>query len=100
MGCLLALLARVALLVVWLATPLVARAFQSGWVLPLLGILFLPITTLAYIGVYAIAGTVEGWAWLLVVLGFLFDLGTHGSGAYANRQRIRGNDSARGNSPA
>lgn len=90
MGCLLALFARVALLVVWLATPLVTRAFQGGWLLPLLGLFFLPITTLAYVAVYAIAGSVTGWAWLLIVLAFLFDLGTHSSGAYANRRRMTG----------
>jgi hypothetical protein len=89
-GCLLALLARVALLVVWLATPLVTRAFHGGWILPLLGLIFLPITTLAYVAVYAVAGGVTGWAWLLVVLGLLFDLGTHSSGAYANRRRVQG----------
>ncbi len=44
MSWLIALFARVALLVVWLATPLVNRAFQGGWILPLLGILILPIT--------------------------------------------------------
>src|SRR5689334_13413455 len=99
MGCLLALFARVALLVVWLATPLVTRTFQGGWVLPLLGLIFLPITTLVYIAVYATAGGVTGWAWLLVALGFLFDLGTHSSGAYANRHRLRGHPSARSGLP-
>ncbi|HEX6121837.1 MAG TPA: hypothetical protein VFY89_01690, partial [Ktedonobacterales bacterium] len=67
MGCLLALLARVALLVVWLTTPLVTRAFSGGWLLPLLGILFLPLTTLAYVLVYAYGHGVTGWAWLWVV---------------------------------
>jgi hypothetical protein len=90
MGCVVAFLARVGLLVVWLATPLVTRAFQGGWLLPLLGIIFLPITTLAYVVVYALGNGVSGWAWLWVVLAFLVDLGTHSSGAYANRHRIRG----------
>jgi len=88
MGCFLALLARVGLLVVWLSTPLVSRAFQGGWILPLLGILFLPLTTLAYVVVYALGNGVAGWAWLWVILGLLFDLGLHSSGAYANRRRI------------
>ena len=88
MGCLLALLARVALLVVWLTTPLVGRAFAGGWVWPLLGIIFLPLTTLAYVLVYAYSNGVTGWAWLWVVLGFVFDVGLHSSGARANRSRI------------
>lgn len=89
MGCLLALLARVGLLVVWLSTSLVDRAFQGGWILPLLGIIFLPITTLSYVVVYALGNGVTGWAWLWVVLGLLFDLGTHGSGVSSNRTRFR-----------
>lgn len=88
MGCLLALLARVGLLIVWLQTSLVTRAFHDNWLVPLLGIIFLPISTLAYAVVFAIAGGVTGWAWFWVVLGLLFDLGTHGSGASANRARI------------
>jgi hypothetical protein len=69
-----ALFARLALLVVWLSTPLVQRAFHGGWILPLLGILFLPITTLTYVLVYYIAGSVTGWGWLWIALAVLLDL--------------------------
>jgi hypothetical protein len=72
-----ALFARLALLVVWIVTPLVNRAFHGSWLLPLLGILFLPITTLAYVLVYDISGSVTGWGWLWVVLAFFLDLGAH-----------------------
>ncbi len=88
MGCLLALLARVAFLVIWLSTSLVNNAFNGIWILPLLGVLFLPVTALTYVATYAIAGGVAGWAWLLVALGFFFDVGLHSSGAYNNRHRI------------
>ena len=51
MGCLFALLAgffpRLALVVVWITTDLVDRAFD-GWILPLVGLFFLPLTTLVY----------------------------------------------------
>ena len=90
MGCLIALVARLALLVVWVSTPLVNRAFHGGWLLPLLGILFLPLTTLVYVLVYYISGGVTGWGWLWVVLALLLDLGAHSSGAYTNRHRIPG----------
>ncbi|HLI89430.1 MAG TPA: hypothetical protein VKV37_12130 [Ktedonobacteraceae bacterium] len=83
-----ALLARVALLVVWIATPLVNRAFHGDWILPLLGILFLPLTALTYVLVYAIAGGVAGWNWLWVVLAFLLDLGAHSAPA-RNAMRTR-----------
>jgi hypothetical protein len=90
MGCLIALFARLALLVVWVSTPLVDRAFHGGWLLPLLGIIFLPITTLVYVLVYYISGGVTGWGWLWVVLALLLDLGAHSSGAYTNRHRLPG----------
>ena len=52
MGCLLLLLmlisARITLVVLWLFTNLVDRAFD-GWVVPLLGVFFLPWTTLMYV---------------------------------------------------
>ena len=74
MSWLLALFSRVALLVVWLTTSLVNRAFHGGWILPLLGLLILPITTLTYVLVYYIAGSVTGWGWLWVALAVLLDL--------------------------
>ncbi len=77
MSWLVAIFARVALLIVWLTTPLVQRAFHGGWILPLLGIIFLPITTLAYVLVYYIYGGVTGWVWLWVALAFLLDLAAH-----------------------
>lgn len=88
MGCLVAFFSRLALLIVWLTTPLVSRAFHGGWILPLLGILFLPLTTLVYVIVYALGNGVTGWAWLWVVGALLLDLAAHGSGVRANRHRL------------
>ena len=39
MGCLIALFARLALLVVWVSTPLVDRAFHGGWLWVVLALL-------------------------------------------------------------
>jgi hypothetical protein len=74
MSWLLALFSRVALLVVWLTTPFVSRAFYGGWILPLLGLLLLPITTLVYVLVFYAYGSVTGWSWLWLALAFLIDL--------------------------
>ncbi len=88
MSWLVALFARVALLVVWLSTPLVNHAFHGNWILPLLGILLLPITTLTYVLVYYISGSVTGWGWLWVVLAILLDLAAHSApGRLATRAR-------------
>lgn len=81
-----ALFARLALLAVWLFTLLVDRAFHGGWLVPLLGILILPITTLAYVLVYSITGSVTGWGWLWVVLALLLDLAAH---SFPARQAAR-----------
>jgi hypothetical protein len=51
--------------------------------------LFLPITTVSYVVVYALgSGSVNGAAWLWVILGLLFDLGLHSSGFSSNRTRV------------
>ena len=95
MGCLVELTSRLALLALWLSTPWVNRAFSGGWILPLLGIIFLPITALSYVIVYALSGGVSGWAWLWVVLAFFIDLSSHGSSAWDNRRRIWRTQSSR-----
>lgn len=95
MGCLISVFSRLALLYFWLATPLVNRAFQGNILLPLLGILFLPLTALAYVLVYVPGSGVTGWSWLWVALAFLIDLGSHGSGVYSNRRRLSGYNATR-----
>jgi len=92
MGWLIAVLVRIALLVIWLSTPLVERAFHGGWLLPLLGFLLLPITTLTYVLVYALAGGVTGWNWLWIVLGFMLDAIANSSPArhVARSNKIKG----------
>ena len=81
---------RLALLFVWLFTPLVTRAFHFTILWPLLGIIFLPFTTLMYVLVYNPLTGVTGWAWLWVILGFLLDMSSYTSSAYSNRRRIPG----------
>ena len=79
---------RLALLVWWLIRPeRFSLAFHT-WVWPLLGGIFLPWTTLAYLLVFP--GGVVGWDWLWMGLGLLFDLGSHGGGGYRHRDRLRG----------
>ena len=95
-GCLFAIFAaafpRLALLFVWLfSSPnLVMRAFHDILIWPILGIIFLPFTTLIYVLVYNPAVGLTGWGWFLVVLGFLIDIGAFSSSAYTNRNRMPG----------
>lgn len=90
MGWLVAIIARVALIGVWIATSLVGRAFDGNWLFPLLGVLFLPFTALAYVLVYVPGAGVTGWSWGVVALAFLVDLATHSSGAVSTRRRLAG----------
>jgi hypothetical protein len=89
MGCLFAILAalspRLALVLVWIFTNLVDRAFE-GFLLPLLGLIFLPYTTLFYVLAYRPVVGVSGWGWFFVFLGLLFDLGSYGGGARSRRR--------------
>ena len=91
LGCLLTgiltLAPRLVLLFVWLFTARLSAAFE-GILIPLLGFLFLPFTTLAYVLVWDAQSGVSGGAWLLVAGGLVFDLGTYALSGYANRLRI------------
>jgi hypothetical protein len=90
MGCLLVLLAafapRVTLVFVWIFSDLVDRAF-AGFVIPLLGLLVLPYTTLFYVLAWSPVGGVSGWGWLVVALGFFCDLGHLAVGGMRGRRR-------------
>lgn len=91
MGCLLAILAgffpRLALLVLWIARPaLVAAAFNT-FLLPLLGIIFLPFTTLIYVIVYTPGVGLTGFDWFWVILAVLLDIG-HWGATYTQRNQM------------
>jgi hypothetical protein len=93
MGCLLALFAglfpRLALLIIWIARPaLVAAAFNT-FILPLLGIIFLPFATLIYVILYTPGIGLTGWDWFWVILAALLDIGHWGT-SYTQRNQIPG----------
>ncbi|MFI0239457.1 hypothetical protein [Streptomyces sp. NPDC016845] len=75
---------RVALVLAWLFTNVVDRAF-TGRLLPFLGLLFVPWTTLAYVFAYAPVVGVRGIGWFVVLIGLLLDMSSYGSGARSRR---------------
>ena len=75
---------RVALIFWWIFGDRVELAFDS-WFWPLLGLILLPWTTLAYLLVWSVVGGVEGAEWIVVALGFAADVLTYSSRAAATR---------------
>ena len=91
MPCLVALLAlflpRVAIILVLIFSNYLESAYQTLlW--PLLGFLFLPMTTLAYAFAINSHGSLEGIYLVLFVLAVLFDLGAFSGGATTRRTRV------------
>lgn len=88
MCCVLLLLAlvgpRLTLFVMWLFTAYLSRAFDT-FLLPFLGFLFLPWTTLAFAVAQNEFGGLQGLGLVLVVLGVLADVGVLGGSARQRR---------------
>ncbi len=86
-GCLALVTPRFAIALVFLFSNYLGRAYETVlW--PVLGFLFMPITTLAYAWAINTNTTVTGWFLVVVVVAVLIDLGLVGTGA-KNRPRRR-----------
>lgn len=77
---------RAAILIWWLIDPTRWQITYPSFIVPLLGFILLPVTTLAY--VLVAPGGVVGFDWVWLVLALLLDLGSYGGGAYGNRERL------------
>jgi hypothetical protein len=86
--CLIALFAligpRVALVFTWVFSGMIGRAIDS-WFVAVLGFIFLPWTTLAYVVMYDVGPglEVEGLEWFLVGLACVADVGSYVSGRWS-----------------
>jgi len=90
MPCFLVLLAalfpRVALVVLFLFTTYLQRAYSSLIVL-VLGFIFLPLTTIVYAFIVNGNHPVDGVYLIALIVSALFDLGLIGHGEYRRRNR-------------
>ena len=68
---------RAGVLVWWLINPLRFNIAFNTIILPILGIIFLPWTTLMYLIVFP--GGIVGFDWLWLGLGLVADIAMHGS---------------------
>lgn len=79
---------RVATILWWIISPLRFDVIFDSWIWPVLGIIFLPWTTLMYITV-GLNG-IDGFDWFWLGLAFLGDLASYATSGYANRDKIPG----------
>ena len=92
--CLVAILllfsARLADVIWWIIEPgRWDRAFNGSWVWPVLGIIFLPWTTLMWV-IVAPTGNPVGIDFLWLALAFLGDIVSYSGSGYGNRDRVPG----------
>jgi hypothetical protein len=92
MPCLLALIVlafpRVVLVLMWLLSNSLDRAYHN-LLIPLLGFIFLPITTIVYAWMVNSGLPMQGINLVILVVAVLLDAGSHTSGAgYYRRRRI------------
>ncbi len=102
MGCLLvmfgAFFPRLAVLFIWIARPFLFEQALGSALVAVIGILFLPFTTLTYVLLWSATG-LAGWDWLWVFLAFLIDIGALGASTWGNRDRAGGFYSGGGTGP-
>jgi hypothetical protein len=90
-GCLFALFGaffpRLAVLFIWLARPAYFEAALPSAFVAILGIIFLPFTTLMYVLLWQPGGLV-GFDWFWLALAVVIDVGGIVGTGYGNRDRL------------
>lgn len=92
MGCVVAVVGlavpRFALALLWVLSDRLSYAFDS-FVVGFLGFLLLPTTSLFWAVAYHPVYGVREFGWVLVAMGLLVDLSSHGAGGRQVRRRAR-----------
>jgi len=86
---------RLMLVFFWIARPTIMSTVFDTFLLPLLGFVFLPFTTLMYVLLYlgSTPNGISGADWLWLGLAVVLDLANH-SGAFTQRGAVPGMSSA------
>jgi hypothetical protein len=97
MGCLLAIFAgmfpRFALVIFWIARPERMDATFTSALWPILGIIFLPFTTLMYVLLYLPGIGVTGSDWWWIALALFLDV-SHWAATASQRSSVPGRQAA------
>ena len=86
-GCLTAVVSsfsRIILLCAWLARPAMMNAAFSSFIIPCLGFLFLPFTTLMYVLLIQGVGGIQGLDWLWLIVAVVLDIASVGAAGASN----------------
>jgi hypothetical protein len=79
---------RLILVLMWLFGTMLDRAYH-GLVIPLLGFIFLPITTIVYAWMVTNNLPLQGFNLILLIVAVLLDAGSHTGGvSYSRRRRV------------
>jgi hypothetical protein len=82
---------RLADIFIWIARPTYfSQAFNGSWLWPILGIVFLPFTTLMYVLLWSPGIGLNGWDWFWVFMAVILDLMHWSHTIYQNRTTIPG----------
>jgi len=78
-------------LLIWIARPqMFSAAFNGSWLWPILGIIFLPFTTLMYVILWSPATGLYSWDWFWLIMTVFIDLGHWAQTTFQNKDRIPG----------
>ena len=77
---------RVAFALLWLFSTYLQRAFHGGLLIPLLGFIFLPLTTIVYAWEINSGMPTEGINLLWLLIAVIIDLGGLGGGARRSKR--------------
>ena len=92
LGCLLAfgfaVAPRIFLVLAWIFSERWQVVWRGDFFVPLLGIIFLPYTTIMYMLVWTLTG-VQGWDWIWILLGLFLDI-TQWIQSANNRRNVPG----------
>lgn len=78
---------RVALVLMWFFSNYLQRAFHGGLLLPVLGFLFLPLTTIVYAWELNSGMPLAGINLIWLLIAVIVDLGGLGGGAHRQSRR-------------